>query len=130
MNIYPKIGVDAIKFGMSQQQIQAELGAPVAKEKTEIEEIFEYANGVELVFEDNQLCSITLADTELRLHNKAIIGITEAALQAQFPAFTLDEDYGVDGKSYYDAEQEIMAWVFDGEVFNIVLFPAYKEESD
>lgn len=128
MKIYPKIGVDAIKFGMSQKQVQAELGAPIGKEKTDVEEIWEYANGFELAFEDNQLSSITLADEQQLLNAKSIVGISEQALQEQFPAFSLDEDYGSDGKSYYDEQLEIMAWVFDGKVFNVVVFPAYEQD--
>lgn len=130
MNIYPKVGVDNLRFAMSQQQVQAQWGVPLSKETTEVEDIWEYANGVELVFEDNALCSISLSDKALLLEGKAIIAITEAALQEQFPAFELDEDYGRDGKSYYDATQEIMAWVFDGEVFNIVLFPEYDDSDE
>lgn len=128
MKIYPKIGVDTIKFGMSQKQVLAELGSPIGKETTDVEDIWEYANGVELAFEDDQLASITLSDEQQLLNAKPIIGISELVLQEQFPAFSLDEDYGSDGKSYYDEQQEIMAWVFDGKVFNVVVFPAYEQD--
>lgn len=128
MKIYPKIGVDTIKFGMSQKQVQAELGAPIGKETTDVEEIWEYANGLELAFEDDLLSSITLSDEQQLLNDKPIVGISEQVLQEQFPAFSLDEDYGSDGKSYYDEQLEIMAWVFDGKVFNVVVFPAYEQD--
>lgn len=128
MKIYPKIGVDTIRFGMSQKQIQAELGAPIGKETTAEEDIWEYANGVELAFEDDRLSSITLSDEQQLLNTKPIVGISEQVLQEQFPAFSLDEDYGSDGKSYYDEGLEIMAWVFDGKVFNVVVFPTYEQD--
>ena len=64
------------------------------------------------------------------LDAKPIIGISESELESIFPEFRLDEDFKQDGKSYYADELQIMAWVFDGEVFNLVVFPEYDEASE
>lgn len=133
MNIFPKMGVDNIKLGMSQGDVQTRLGLPVEKEKMDGEEIWEFEAGLELSFqaEDNyRLSSITVVNDSALLDSKPIIGITESELESIFPAFRLDEDFKKDGKSYYADELQIMAWVFDGEVFNVVIFPEYDEESE
>ena len=133
MNILPKVGVDNIKLGMSQQQIQALLGAPANIEKIEEEDIWEFESGLELSFqaEDSyRLSSITVMADSALLDSKPIIGITEAELEAIFPSFSLDEDFKKDGKSYYADELQIMAWVFDSEVFNVVIFPEYDEHTE
>lgn len=133
MNIFPKIGVDNVRLGMSQKDVQALLGAPANKDKVEEEEIWEFESGLELSFqaEDNyRLSSITVMAESALLDSKSIIGITESELESFFPAFRLDEDFKVDGKSYYADELQIMAWVFDGEVFNVVIFPEYDENSE
>lgn len=133
MNIIPKIGVDTIKLGMSQGDIQALLGTPSSKEKVDDEEIWEFEDGLELSFqaEDGyRLSSITVMADSALLDSRPIIGITESELESIFPAFRLDEDFQKDGKSYYADELQIMAWVFDGEVFNIVIFPEFDEGSE
>lgn len=133
MNILPKVGVDNIKLGMSQQQIQALLGAPANIEKIEEEDIWEFERGLELSFqaEDSyRLSSITVMADSALLDSKPIIGITEAELEAIFPSFSLDEDFKKDGKSYYADELQIMAWVFDSEVFNVVIFSEYDEATE
>lgn len=133
MNIFPKIGVDNIKLGMNQKDVQAITGVPSNIEKIEDEEIWEFEGGLELSFqaEDSyRLSSITVMADSALLDSKPIIGITESELEAIFPAFRLDEDFKKDGKSYYADELQIMAWVFDGEVFNVVIFPEYDEDSE
>lgn len=133
MNIFPKVGVDNIKLGMSQKDVQAILGEPENKEKVEEEELWEFGNGLELSFqaEDSyRLSSITVMADSAVLDSKLIIGITESELESIFPAFRLDEDFKKDGKSYYADELQIMAWVFDGEVFNVVIFPEYDESTE
>ncbi len=133
MNILPKVGVDNIKLGMNQQQVQAILGAPANIEKIEEEDIWEFESGLELSFqaEDSyRLSSITVMADSALLDSKPIIGITEAELEAIFPSFSLDEDFKKDGKSYYADELQIMAWVFDSEVFNVVIFPEYDEATE
>ena len=133
MNIFPKIGVDNIKLGMSQKDVQAILGVPANKDKIEEEEIWEFESGLELSFqaEDGyRLSSITVMADSALLDSKLIIGITESELESIFPAFRLDEDFNKDGKSYYADELQIMAWVFDEEVFNVVIFPEYDEDSE
>lgn len=133
MNIFPKTGVDNIKLGMSQGEVQNRLGAPAEKEKMEGEDIWEFEGGLELSFqaEDNyRLSSITVMADSALLDSKPIIGITESELESIFPAFRLDEDFKKDGKSYYADELQIMAWVFDGEVFNVVIFPEYDESTE
>jgi len=133
MNIFPKVGVDNIKLGMNQKGVQAILGAPANIEKIEEEEIWEYENGLELSFqaEDSyRLSSITVMADSALLDSKPIIGITESELENIFSAFSLDEDFKKDGKSYFADELQIMAWVFDGEVFNVVIFPEYNEHTE
>ncbi|MEN0039294.1 MAG: hypothetical protein AAGC78_19610 [Cellvibrio sp.] len=133
MNIFPKVGVDKIKLGMNQKDAQAISGAPANKEKAEEEEIWEFDSGLELSFqaEDNyRLSSITVMDPTALLDSKPIIGITESELESIFPEFRLDEDFKQDGKSYYADSLQIMAWVFDGEVFNVVIFPEYDENTE
>ena len=133
MNIFPKVGVDNIKLGMNQKDVQSILGIPVNKDKVEEEEIWEFENGLELSFqaEDGyRLSSITVMADSAFLDSKLIIGITESELESIFPAFRLDEDFKKDGKSYYADELQIMAWVFDKEVFNVVIFPEYDEDSE
>ena len=133
MNIFPKKGVDNIKLGMSKKDAQALLGAPASIEKIEEEEIWEFESGLELSFqaEDSyRLSSITVMADSALLNSKPIIGITESELENIFPAFSLDEDFKKDGKSYFADELQIMAWVFDGEVFNVVIFPEYDEHTE
>lgn len=133
MNIFPKNGVDNIKLGMSKKDAQALLGAPASIEKIEEEEIWEFESGLELSFqaEDSyRLSSITVMADSALLDSKPIIGITESELENIFPAFSLDEDFKKDGKSYFADELQIMAWVFDGEVFNVVIFPEYDEHTE
>ncbi len=133
MNIIPKVGVDSIRLGMSQGEVQVKLGIPASKESTADEEIWEFDNGLELSFqaEDNfRLSSITVLAGSAVLDSKPIIGISESELESIFPEFRLDEDFKQDGKSYYADELQIMAWVFDGEVFNLVVFPEYDETSE
>lgn len=133
MNIFPKVGVDNIKLGMNQKDVQAILGAPANKEKVDEEEIWEFEGGLELSFqaEDNyRLSSITVMADSALLDSKLVIGITESELESIFPAFRLDEDFNQDGKSYYADDLQVMAWVFDGEVFNVVIFPEYDESTE
>jgi hypothetical protein len=133
MNIFPKVGVDNIKLGMNQNDVQAILGAPASIEKIEEEEIWEFESGLELSFqaEDSyRLSSITVMAESALLDSKPIIGITESELESIFPGFHLDEDFKKDGKSYYADDLQIMAWVFDKEVFNVVIFPEYDESSE
>lgn len=133
MNIFPKVGVDNIKLGMNKKDVQAILGAAATIEKVEEEEIWEFESGLELSFqaEDNyRLSSITVMAESALLDSKSIIGITESELESFFPGFRLDEDFNKDGKSYYADELQIMAWVFDGEVFNVVIFPEYDEHTE
>lgn len=133
MNIFPKIGVDNIKLGMNQKEVQALMGAPASKESHEEEEIWEFETGLELSFqaEDNyRLGSITVMADAALLDSKSIIGLSESELESFFPVFRLDEDFNTDGKSYYADELQIMAWVFDGEVFNIVVFPEFDENTE
>ena len=118
---------------MSQGEVQVKLGIPAGKEQTADEEIWEFDNGLELSFqaEDNlRLSSITVLAGSALLDSKPIIGISESELESIFPEFRLDEDFKQDGKSYYADELQIMAWVFDGEVFNVVVFPEYDESSE
>lgn len=133
MNIFPKVGVDNIKLGMKQKDVQALLGEPTNIDKVEEEDIWEFENGLELSFqaEDSyRLSSITVMADAALLDSKPIIGITEAELENIFPAFSLDEDFKKDGKSFYADELQIMAWVFDSEVFNVVIFPEYDENTE
>lgn len=133
MNIFPKVGVDNIKLGMNKKDVQAILGAAATIEKVEEEEIWEFESGLELSFqaEDNyRLSSITVMAESALLDSKSIIGITESELESFFLGFRLDEDFNKDGKSYYADELQIMAWVFDGEVFNVVIFPEYDEHTE
>lgn len=133
MNIFPKVGVDNIKLGMNKKDVQALLGAPANIEKIEEEEIWEFESGLELSFqaEDSyRLSSITVMADSALLDSQSIIGITESALENIFPSFSLDEDFKKDGKSYFADELQIMAWVFDGEVFNVVIFPEYDEHTE
>jgi hypothetical protein len=133
MNIFPKVGVDNIKLGMSQKEVQAILGAPADKEKVDAEELWEFEGGLELSFQSEdsyRLSSITVMAESALLDSKPIIGLPESELESFFPAFRLDEDFKKDGKSYYADELQIMAWVFDGEVFNVVIFPEYDESTE
>lgn len=133
MNIFPKVGVNNIKLGMTKMDVQAKLGAPASIDKLDEEEIWEFEAGLELSFQSEdsyRLSSITVMAGSALLDSKPIIGISESELENIFPAFSLDEDFKKDGKSYFADELQIMAWVFDGEVFNIVLFPEYDEQTE
>lgn len=133
MNILPKIGIDTLKLGISRNEAQSKLGAPAHKENHAEEEIWEYDNGIELSFQEedeNRLSSITVFAESALLDSKPIIGITEEELESIFPSFQLDEDFKQDGKSFYADDLQIMAWVFEGEVFNIIIFPEYDEQSE
>lgn len=133
MNIFPKIGVDNITLGMSKKDVQAQLGEPASIDKLAEEEIWEFDSGLELSFQAEdayRLSSITVMADSAMLDSKPIIGINESELENIFPAFSLDEDFKKDGKSYFADELQIMAWVFDGEVFNVVIFPEYDEHTE
>jgi len=133
MNIFPKVGIENIKLGMTGSDVQNKLGVPAQKEKQAEEEIWEYDKGIELSFQeedDYRLSSITVIAESALLDSKPIVGITEEELLDIFPSFQLDEDFKQDGKSYYADDLQIMAWVFEGEVFNIIIFPEYDEESE
>ncbi|WP_052417428.1 hypothetical protein [Cellvibrio mixtus] len=133
MNIFPKIGIDSLKLGISRNDVQSKLGAPANKENHAEEEIWEYDSGIELSFQEEdgyRLSSITVFAESALLDSKPIIGITESELEAIFPSFQLDEDFKQDGKSFYADDLQIMAWVFEGEVFNIIIFPEYDEASE
>lgn len=133
MNILPKIGIDNIKLGMTKHDVQSKLGAPAHKENQAEEEVWEYDSGIELSFQeedDYRLSSITVIAESALLDSKPIVGITEEELEDIFPSFQLDEDFKQDGKSFYADDLQIMAWVFEGEVFNIIIFPEYDEESE
>lgn len=133
MNIFPKIGVDNIKLGMSKKDVQAQLGEPASIDKLAEEEIWEFDSGLELSFQAEdayRMSSITVMADSALLDSKPVIGITESELETIFPAFSLDEDFKKDGKSYFADELQIMAWVFDGEVFNLVIFPEYDEHTE
>jgi hypothetical protein len=133
MNIFPKVGVNNIKLGMTKMDVQAKLGAPASIDKLDEEEIWEFETGLELSFQSEdsyRLSSITVMADSALLDSKPIIGISESELENIFSAFSLDEDFKKDGKSYFADELQIMAWVFDGEVFNIVLFPEYDEQTE
>ncbi len=133
MNIFPKVGIENIKLGMTGSDVQNKLGVPAQKEKQAEEEIWEYDKGIELSFQeedDYRLSSITVIAESALLDSKPIVGITEEELLDIFPSFQLDEDFKEDGKSYYADDLQIMAWVFEGEVFNIIIFPEYDEESE
>ena len=133
MNIFPKVGVDNIKLGMNQKDVQALLGAPDNIEKMEEEDIWEFERGIELSFQAEdayRLSSITVMADSTLLDSKPLIGITESELESIFPSFSLDEDFNKDGKSFFADELQIMAWVFDGEVFNVVIFPEYDENTE
>lgn len=133
MNILPKTGIDNIKLGISRNDAQSKLGKPASKEQQGEEEIWEYESGIELSFQaedEYRLSSITVFAESALLDSKPIIGITEEELESIFPSFQMDEDFKQDGKSFYADDLQIMAWVFEGEVFNIIIFPEYDEESE
>lgn len=133
MNIFPTIGIDDIKLGMSRDDVKNILGAPAHKENLAEEEIWEFENGLEFSFqkEDSyRLSSITVIADSALLDSKPIVGITEEELEHIFPSFQLDEDFKQDGKSYYADDLQLMAWIFEGEVFNIIIFPEYDEASE
>lgn len=133
MNILPKIGIDNITLGCSRGDVQSKLGIPPKKENLDEEEIWEFDSGLEFSFQkedDYRLSSITVFTESALLDSKPIIGITEEELETIFPSFQLDEDFKQDGKSFYADDLQIMAWVFEGEVFNVIIFPEYDEESE
>ncbi len=133
MNISPKIGVDNLKLGMSRDEIKNLLGLPVHKENLAEEDIWEYEFGLEFSFQkedDYRLSAITVIAESALLDSKPIVGISELELETSFPSFQLEEDFNQDGKSYYADDLQLMAWVFEGEVFNIVIFPEYDEDSE
>ncbi|WP_151032338.1 hypothetical protein [Cellvibrio sp. KY-GH-1] len=133
MNIIPKVGINNIKLGMSRAEVQNLLGAPALKENLAEEEIWEFENGLEFSFQQEdsfRLSSITVIADSALLDSKPIVGITEEELEDIFPSFQLDEDFKQDGKSYYADDLQLMAWVFEGEVFNIIIFPEYDETSE
>jgi len=129
MKILPKIGVDDIQLGMNKKQVQEILGKPDQLEKDSDEERWEFDAGIELSFEKEDLYllgSITVFDDSARLESQPIIGISEKDLLENFPHFLPDEDFGENGKSYDSEELQILAWVHEGTVVNITLFPEYE----
>lgn len=130
MNILPKTGIDKIRLGMSKQEITKLLGQPISTESNPDDDIWEFKNDIELSFhkdDDYLLTSITVFSPLALLKSKNIIGISEAEFFSNFPAFQLDEDFGGNGKSYWSDEMELMAWLFEGDVFNITIFPEYTD---
>ena len=133
MNILPKTGIADIKLGMTKKEILNLLGQPLSKEENPEEDIWEFNNDIELSFQQDdayRLSSIIVSNIHALLNGKNIIGINEADFCVHFPAFQLDEDFGANGKSYWDAELGLMAWLFEGVVCNLTVFPEYDEESD
>jgi len=133
MNILPKIGLDNIRLGVSKQDVINLLGQPLSKESNPEDDIWEFKNDIELSFQkdDNYLLSsITVLNPAARLSSKNIIDISEAELLSGFPSFQLDEDFGKDGKSYWSDEMQLMAWVFEGQVLNITIYPEYQDSDD
>ena len=133
MNILPKTGIADIKLGMTKKEILTFLGQPMSKEENPDEDIWEFSNEVELSFQKNDaylLSSIIVSSSDALLGSKNIVGISEADFLIEFPSFQLDEDFGENGKSYWDTELELMAWVFEGGVINVTVFPEYDEEND
>lgn len=130
MNILPKIGIDKIRLGMSKQDITKLLGQPVSTESNPDDDIWEFKNDIELSFQkdDNYLLSsIIISNPSTLLESKKIIGINEAEFFSSFTTFELDEDFGENGKSYWSDEFQLMAWLFEGEVFNVTIFPEYTD---
>ena len=133
MNILPKIGIEKIRLGMSKQAITKLLGQPISTESNPEDDIWEFKNDIELSFQkdDNYLLSsIIVSNPSALLKSKKIIGISEAEFFSNFPTFELDEDFGENGKSYWSDELQLMAWLFEVEVFNVTIFPKYRDSDD
>lgn len=133
MNILPKTGITDITLGMTKKEILTLLGQPISKEENPDEDIWEFSNDIELSFQKDdayRLSSIIVANVNALLESKNIVGISEPDFLSNFPSFQLDEDFGENGKSYWDTELELMAWLFEGIVVNVTVFPEYDEEND
>jgi SmpA / OmlA family len=129
MKILPKIGVDDIQLGMNKSQVQKILGKPDHLEKDSDEERWEFDSGMELGFgkEDLYLLgSITVFDESATLDSQAIIGMSEENFLTYFPHFLLDEDFEENGRSYDSEQYQILAWVHEGIVANVTVFPEYE----
>lgn len=133
MNIIPKTGIDKIRLGMSKQEITTLLGQPISTESNPDDDIWEFKNDIELSFQkddDYLLSSIIASSPSALLTSKKVVGISEAEFFSNFPSFELDEDFGANGKSYWSDELQLMAWLFEGEVFNVTIFPEYRDSDD
>lgn len=133
MKILPKIGVDAIQLGMNKNQVQNILGKPDHLEKDSDEERWEFDTGIELAFAKEDLYllgSITVFNEAATLDSQPIVGISEENLLKCFPHFICDEDFEENGKSYDSDYHQILAWVHEGVVTNITLFPEYESTGE
>ncbi len=133
MNILPKTGIEKIRLGMSKQEITKLLGQPISTESNPDDDIWEFKNDIELSFQkddDYLLSSITVFNPLALLESKNIIGISETEFVSNFLFFEIDEDFGENGKSYWANEMQLMAWIFEGEVLNITIFPEYRDSND
>ena len=133
MKIYPKIGIDGIRLGMNKTQVQEVLGKPSLIEKESQDEQWQYDEGIELLFQKedlNLLGTITITNIAAQLDSKTIIGINERELLNNFPYLTLEDDFEENGKDYTCPEKELSVWVSDGAVSNVTLFPAYDKTGE
>lgn len=133
MKILPRIGVDQLQLGMNKSQVQKILGNADHTEKHSDAEFWKYDAGLELTFSKDDLYllgSITVFGESARLHSQVIIGLSEESFLELFPHFQLDEDYGDEGKSYDSDEYEILAWVHEGVVANVTVFPEYESTGE
>ncbi len=133
MKILPKIGVDNIRLGLNRNQVTEILGQPHFIETESNNERWQYEQGLELLFQKEDLYLlglITVTNTAARLDSKCIIGINEEELLNNFPFLSLDNDFEENGKDYTSAEEELSVWVAGGVVSNVTLFPAYDKTGE
>ena len=133
MNILPKIGIDNVKLGMNKTQVKEVLDEPARIENESNGEFWHYEQGLELSFkkEDLHLLGlITVTNNSARLNSECIIGLSEPELLERFPFFSLDDDFGENGKDYISAEDELSVWVSNGIVINLTIFPAYEKTGE
>jgi len=133
VNILPKIGVDDIRLGMNKTQVLAILGKPNFMPTNDDEVIWEYEQGLELSFPKSDLyllSTITVTSESSRLNSQKIIGLTVNQLKEIFPNFILDDDFEESGQNYASDSDELAAWITDGIVNNITIFPAFDKTGE
>lgn len=144
IEILPHKGFGLVKFGMTKDKVESQLGKPSEVYEEEVDGVTEivvdYENiGVDLSFSsaDNfRLGTMSFYESDTRLMGVEFIGLTEEELltkanSAGITDLELEDDFeDLDSKDYYSDEFGLSFWLQEGVVDSITVFPAYDPEDE